>query len=229
MLLQTWQPMIDESLTWHTELWKYAAEHIHRVTREVEPVLFLNCQVEKITKNKSNALQNVVLFSKCTIKQHSEKQFFPRNTKRCTKWCVKIQSLPCTHTHTLPPLSISVQTQLYWAVWPRSSRKFPQQAARTSRLSVGGDDKDTGSSSGLWLITRWARSSQCNVQYAVPGQVLQPGKQERVFRLSSQGQPTSCPLWYSRGHSDVLWQSFGWVVHYAGQWGCNTTPPPPWN
>lgn len=126
-----------------------------------------------------------------------------------------------TCLHTLAP-GISAQTQLYWAVWPRSSRKFPQQAARTSSLSVGGEDKAIGWRSSLWLATGWARSSRCNVQYAVPGQVLQPGKQERLFRLSSQGQPTWCPLWYSGGHSDVLWQSFGWVMHYAGQQGCKT-------
>lgn len=118
--------------------------------------------------------------------------------------------------HTLPPWSISEQ-MLYWAVWPRSSRKFPEQAARTSSLSVGGEDKAIGWRSGLWLATGWARSSRCNVQYAVPGQVLQPGKQERLFRLSSQGQPTCCPLWYSWGHSDVLWQRSGWVRHYAEQ------------
>lgn len=34
----------------------------------------------------------------------------------------------------------------------------------------------------------------------------------RGFRLSSQGRPTCCPLWYSGGHSVVLWQSFGWCI-----------------
>lgn len=38
-----------------------------------------------------------------------------------------------------------------------------------------------------------------------------------LFRLSSQGQPNYCPLWYSGGHSGVVWQCMVSVMQYAGQ------------
>lgn len=38
---QTWQPEIDESLTWHTELWKYAVEEERQANQEPETLLLL--------------------------------------------------------------------------------------------------------------------------------------------------------------------------------------------
>lgn len=39
---QTWQPKIDESLTWHTELWKYAVEEGRHANQEpdTQPLLY---------------------------------------------------------------------------------------------------------------------------------------------------------------------------------------------
>lgn len=53
-----------------------------------------------------------------------------------------------------------------------------QGAAKTSSLDVGGEDKAVGSRLGA--VRGWARSLGCNVQYALPDKVLQPGKQERL-------------------------------------------------
>lgn len=84
-----------------------------------------------------------------------------------------------TYTHT-PSFCITEQTQLYSALLPRTKRKFPQQAAAArgqpeQAVWAWVRDKAIGQGSVLRPAEGWARSSQCNVQYAVHGQVLQPG------------------------------------------------------
>lgn len=56
------------------------------------------------------------------------------------------------------------------------------------------------------------------VMYSMPSPVRCRSQGNRsLFRLSSQGQPNYCPLWYSGGHSGVVWQCMVSVMQYAGQ------------
>lgn len=89
---------------------------------------------------------------------------------------------------------------------------FPQQAARTSSLGVSGRTKLLANDQ----VSDWLQDEPkaFGVMYSMPSPVRCHSLGNRsLFRLSSQGQPTCCPLWYSGGHSGVVWQSMVWVMH----------------
>lgn len=74
--------------------------------------------------------------------------------------------------------------------------------ASKQRLVQGKKRQETGRH---WLtrITSRDRICRSNVQHAAPCRALQQRKQERLLRLSSEGQPTGCPLWNSGGLRSV--------------------------
>lgn len=75
-----------------------------------------------------------------------------------------------------------------------------QGAAKTSSLDVGGEDKAIGSSPSE------DGPGACGVMYSMLSLIRCCSQgNRRGFRLSSWGQPACCPLWYSGGHSAVLW------------------------
>lgn len=119
-----------------------------------------------------------------------------------------------------PSFSYSTQTLLYWAFGPGHEGSFlcmqwRQGAAKTSRMDVGGEDKAIGSS--FEMFRRWARSLGCNVQYAVPGQVQQPGKRERLLGFPPWvSQPAALcgilegiVLWCDRALANALYRNTG--------------------
>ena len=84
--------------------------------------------------------------------------------------CMIKKALPPPPSHCLCAHNLTFTPQALWAERGRGQEGsfLSRQQWEINRLRVGEQDKAIGWGSVLWLATGWARSSQCNVQYAVP-------------------------------------------------------------